>query len=48
MEHYGIRGTALIWYALYLFERQQYVSVNGNTSDPTQEPIAILIRTLHT
>ena len=33
MEHYGIRGTALNWFTSYLSDRQQYLSVNGNTSD---------------
>ena len=33
MEHYGIRGTALNWFTSYFSERQQYVSVNRNTSD---------------
>ena len=33
MERSGIRGTAQNWFASCLSERQQYVSVNGNTSD---------------
>ena len=33
MEYFGIRGTALRWFTSYLSERQQYLSLNGNTSD---------------
>ena len=41
MEHYGIRDTALNWFTSYLSERQQYVSVNGNTSDQLQIPCGV-------
>ena len=33
LEHYGIRGTVLQWFASYLTNRQQYVHVNNQNSE---------------
>ena len=33
LEHYGARGIALDWFASYLSNCKQYVSVNGHISD---------------
>ena len=33
LRHYGIRGTANDWFASYLNNRKQYVSINGFNSD---------------
>ena len=32
-NHYGIRGISLQWFEYYLSNRNQYVSVNGHTSE---------------
>ena len=32
MEHYGIRGTAWLWFTSYLSYRTQYVSLNQTNS----------------
>ena len=33
LEHYGIRGTPLMWFQSYLSDRYQYVSINGESSN---------------
>ena len=33
MDHYGIRGIPNKWFECFLFERKQYVSVTGVSSD---------------
>ena len=32
LEHYGIRGTANAWFKSYLFNRKQFVSIDGQES----------------
>ena len=33
LEHYGIRDSALRWFASYLNKRKQFVSINGVNSE---------------
>ena len=34
LEHYGVRGNVLQWFKSYLYDRDQYVSINGTSSTP--------------
>ena len=34
LEHYGVRGNVLQWFKSYLYDRAQYVSINGTSSTP--------------
>ena len=36
MEHYGVRGSTLQWFKFYLYERKQYVYINGECSELKQ------------
>ena len=33
LEHYGIRDSMLNWFRLYLTDRKQFVTINGNSSE---------------
>ena len=32
LQHYGIRGAALDWFRCYMYDREQYVYINGHKS----------------
>ena len=36
LEHYGIRDNVLNWFQSYLSNRKQYVSINGESSEPLE------------
>ena len=41
LEHYGIRGITNKWFETYLKDRQQFVSINGYSSECLSMPIGV-------
>ena len=41
LEHYGIRGITNKWFGTYLKDRQQFVSINGYSSECVSMPIGV-------
>ena len=41
LEHYGIRGITNKWFETYLKDRQQFVSINGYSSECVSMPIGV-------
>ena len=42
LEHYGIRDNVLNWFHSYLSNRKQYVSINGESSEPLEINCGVL------
>ena len=41
LEHYGIRGITSKWFETYLKDRQQFVSINGYSSECLSVPVGV-------
>ena len=41
LEHYGIRGITNKWFETYLKDRQQFVLINGYSSECVSMPIGV-------
>ena len=41
LEHYGICGVANEWFISYLFDRKQFVSINGHVSNKTSTKYSV-------